>query len=136
MNVCYRTSSARSRCFQGQDEKSMGFDYTITKNARMKHAVLLQKLRRVSNTVVRNFGLAILLLVEIVSSHWRYEDLISLHNITVYLLHKRTTAILQSIDACVIAIINRRYYRRIVERRVYLIESGTVSKHVGLIDVW
>ena len=64
-----------------------------------------------------------MLLVDNASSHGQYSNSPILENFTIRLLPKKTIAILQPLDAGLIAIIKQRYLRRLMQHGVDLIEE-------------
>ena len=65
-----------------------------------------------------------LLLLDNASAHGHVSSLPVLPHVNVYFLPKKTTAILQPMDARVIACVNKRYKRKLVEHAVDLLDSG------------
>ncbi len=93
----------------------------------MARPIFFQWLQRLSDFIERTPGRRIVLLVDNASSHGRDTDIPVLHNMVVRFLPRRTTAILQPLDAGIIAIIKLRYQRRLTERGVDLVENGTTT---------
>ena len=67
------------------------------------------------------------MLLDNASVHGTQAELPTLSNVTVHYLPKKTTSILQPLDAGVIASIKKRYMQRVVERGVDLIEEGVIN---------
>ena len=80
-------------------------------------------------------GRRVALLIDNASCHGRIENLPSLRNVEVLFLPKRTTFLVQPLDAGIIACIKRRYRRRQLTRAVDLIEIEA-SKNVYSVDLY
>ena len=75
------------------------------------------------------------LLIDNASCRGRIENLLSLRNVKVLFLPKRTTFRVQPLDAAIIVCIKHRYRRRQLTRAVGLIETGA-SKNVYSADLY
>ena len=110
------------KCFGGRTGTELGFQYTSAPRAWMTKSIFFSWLRSFDESFAHTPERRILLLVDNASSHGVVENLPTLHHVRVYFLPKKTTSILQLLDAGEIACIKKHYRKRRTERDVNLLE--------------
>ena len=93
----------------------------------MNRELFFAWLHRVDDYIARTEGRKILLLVDNASVHGSEENHPVLSNVHLHFLPKNTTAILQPLDAGVIACVKKRYQKKQIERGIDLIEQGNLD---------
>ena len=102
----------------------MGFDYAAASKAWMNEQLFRQWLYRFDTFIAKTTKHETILLLDNASCHGQIDTLPTFSYLRIKFLPKRTTPILQPLDAVVIACIKRRYHRRLCERGIDLVDNG------------
>ena len=116
--------SERPQCFRGTDPSSKGWEYSSSKRAWMNTTLFKQWLLCFNAAVAVTRRECVLLLIDNASCHGTSATLPNLSHVDIHFLPKRTTSILQPMDAGVIASVKKRYIQRQNERAVDRIDRG------------
>ena len=119
--------STRPRWFSGASGGELGLGYSANPRGWMNLELFFSWLHRFNNKIAEESESKVCLLLDIASCHGKHTDLPILSNVTVKLLPKKATSILQTLDSGVIAAIKKRYMRRQIERGVDRIDKGHVN---------
>ena len=104
-------SSSWPKYFRGRESWEWGFDYKATSKAWMNQQIFTDWLVRFNTIIALTPVRQVKLFLDNAFAHWDYQSLPILPNVYVYFLPKRTTSILQPLDAGVIAFVKKRYRR-------------------------
>ena len=101
--------AARPKSFGGFYPHHLGYHYAYNKTSWMNELLLLQWLYSFDCTIDRSTRRESLLLLDNASCHGKIEKFLQGPFLHIIFLPKRTTSILQALDAGVIACLKRRY---------------------------
>ena len=117
----------RPRCFGRRSGPGWGWDYAASDRAWMNRAIFFQWLFRFNAVVAATRQQRVLLLLDNASCHGTLESVPELSHVDIYFLPKKTTAILQPMDAGIIASVMKRYKQKQATNAICRLERGVLG---------
>lgn len=120
-------TASKPRCFEKETDMELVPYYRNDKMAWINYSIFFEWLRYIYDTIGKNSGRTILLLMDNCSANGTIETLPQLNHVKVAFLSANTTSKLQPLDDSIIAAMKVRYRRRLMERAVDLLDIADMD---------